>query len=341
MAKPPTSVSPRSRRYSSLAHAVGENRRLGVFGNGCFFRFGRFIVFLCLLIMALVTPFVVVKARLAVGFSAFRALRNAGFAVVLVTAFAARSAFVTADSVALRTGEVAIAANGLIADFARPSFIAIDGGTTVGTRHTVPIPQMHVGTTGVVGAQRIGDDHEEVEQASVLDCSMYRVMPSTFAENLILYMWVSDAVVGGGRMWVAGNHAKVKRRLDCHVFDSQADLKRAKVDAIQFDGSRCHRDRSHLAIEGDFVEFVVQGHKIGEDVTNGRPCEMVAWRREQPSNLGGGSCYSVNRFAQVAPVSTGSESPTELVREPHLFQESLAPLPVVRWQIYRNRDIVV
>ena len=126
---------------------------------------------------------------------------------------------------------------------------------------------------------------------------MYRVMPSTFAENLILYMWVSDAVVGGGRMWVAGNHAKVKRRLDCHVFDSQTDLKRAKVNAIQFDGSRCHRDRSHLAIEGDFVKFVVQGDEIGADVTNGRPCGMVAWRREEPSNFGSCSRDSVKRFA--------------------------------------------
>jgi hypothetical protein len=149
---------------------------------------------------------------------------------------------------------------------------------------------------------------------------MYRVMPSTFAENLILYMGVSDAVVGGGRMRVAGNHAKVKRRLDCHVFNSQTDLKRAEVNAIQFDGSRCHRDRSHRAIEGDFVKFVVQGDEIGADVPNGRPCGMVAWRREQPSKLGGCSCYSVNRFAQISPVSTGSQSPTELVRELHLRQ---------------------
>ncbi|MCB9941303.1 MAG: hypothetical protein H6823_23980 [Planctomycetaceae bacterium] len=78
---------------------------------------------------------------------------------------------------------------------------------TIGTLDAVPIGQRNVGTAGVVSSQEVSDDHEEVEQTTLLLRPANWLPTFSFADRFILNMRMRHTVVRRRRMCVDCDHS--------------------------------------------------------------------------------------------------------------------------------------
>ena len=100
------------------------------------------------------------------------------------------------------------------------------------SRTSVPLGKRHERAVRIVCPQQIGDDHEEVEQAALLQRVADRLFAFALADGFVLNVRVGDALVGRRRIGFNGDHPIVAGMTVRQLAPVQADFKRAEIDAV-------------------------------------------------------------------------------------------------------------
>jgi len=210
----------------------------------------------------------VVEAATALGVAAPCAPPHAAVAVMLVTPVAQRDALVAEHFVAAGAAVNALVADRSAALLTDQPSAEVHAHPTLTARDAIPIVQRDEWAVRVVASQQIGDDHEEVEQATFLQRTPDRQPAVSFADRFILDMRVRDAIVGRRRMRIEGDHAVLITMVEAERLPVEADLERSQVNAVEDDRLGDHGEGLGPAIELQFVELLLQCEQIQEDVAD-------------------------------------------------------------------------
>lgn len=254
MPNPPTSVGPRSRRNSNLAHAVGLNRSFGWSGRGF-----DDLVHRRGLVFRLTASFAsfIEQALLTKVVAAVGAARQTATAVGVITAVASTTALGTAVVIAIATTDRTLAAGRATTARARAEVIAVDGIAAVGATTSRPLFESDVGAAGVVRLQNLSHEQKEVTQPSLLQSGANRGLAVPFTQRLALDMWMWDIVMARGRVRFESNDFIRSRLIE--PVPMQHNLKRPQADLFQRDRIGHDGDRVLLQVAVELTEFGLQG----------------------------------------------------------------------------------
>ena len=233
--------------------------------------------------------------------------------MMFVAACAARHTRAAKEAVAAGATDVAVAADVRAAPLAGPPFNVTDGRTAVGAFDSVPVRERHVGAIGVVGAQQVGDDREEVEQTPLLQRLTDRLATVAFANGFVLDVWMSDDLIGRSRIGFQRDHPIVMGMALSQITPIQADLKAPEVDVIKFNRVGGHRNRLASPIERDLVEFFVESNEVGMNVTDRSTVYFVTLRFEQIVDCVQFAMQPTQHHSQIALKSLSGKLPVPLL----------------------------
>ncbi len=225
MPKPPTSVSPASRRKSSLAQAVGLNRRAdsglhpGRCGKGLSFEFltGIMFLFLVLLVVTRAAGDIGTAASAAALWHAGQISRQDGqYSLPQTMHFSEAAA--TIRCLATLAGTRAAAAEHVPAMLTMVPLLLSDVAAATVARDAAPIAQLDVGATPAVRVQHLRDQQEEVIEPPRRQGRGDGRLAFALAEPFVPHVRMGDLVAPGGRMGVEGHNAVRPARMadvDC------------------------------------------------------------------------------------------------------------------------------
>ena len=179
--KPPISESPASRRNSSLAQAVGVNRRTGLLVEV----FSEFVI-------AFFAPFVVIEAA---GTDRGATALAAPETVLAETVLATRTTAEPTRAVglaAVRTIHMAFIAEALATPAAAVQLLLVGEVAAIGARLPMPVFQRDKRAFGVVGPQHARHEREKIQQPSLHQGLANGQPPFAFAEDFIEYVRMGD-----------------------------------------------------------------------------------------------------------------------------------------------------
>lgn len=150
---------------------------------------------------------------------------------------------------------IAVVAQVAVAPLAEGSLTIADEATAVGAGDAVPLVERDVGRVGVVGGQRLGDDHKEVEDPAGGERRPQGAGRLPLAESLVADMGMGDVRVAGGRS-AAGGDDRVGGDGPEPV-DLQHDFKGAQLHAVEDDrfGGHSYRARTQIDRHGRELTF--------------------------------------------------------------------------------------
>lgn len=136
--------------------------------------------------------------------------------------------------------------------------------SAIGAADPVPTVKLDIGTSCVVGLQRLADDREEVEQPSLLERFTDRQIGLSLAQSLAIDVRMGDVRTAGGLLGVGGHDAIGVGQPDS--LPIQLDPKRPQIHPLQDNGFGGGRDASLLEVDFDFVKLVLNGQQVLEDM---------------------------------------------------------------------------
>ena len=89
------------------------------------------------------------------------------------------------------------------------------------------------------------------------------MMSVPFTDTFVLHMRMRHTIVGGGRMWIVGDHLVVVGMAVGQIAPIEANCKRPEIGPFQLDRFGRHRDGLTATVKGNLVKLVMQCHKIG------------------------------------------------------------------------------
>jgi len=271
--KPPTSVSPQSRRKTSLAHAVGLNRRTGG-------RFRGHLNFTGVCFSFTFWTLAIGGTLLADGILAGIARRQTVGTVWVVARLAVRFAAAAGDGLTTGALRGAVTTHHGLTSLAREHVVA----ATVAVLAALPVPlfEFDVRAAGIVGLERLTHDQEEVEQPALPQRVLDRYAGFPLTESALFDVRVRNVVVAGSWIGIDGDHLIGVAAADPP--DVQHNVERPQIDVLQFDGGCLAGDLGLTQIDLDLVELSVECEQVVVDLRrrrDHRPC----WQYKRSADI--------------------------------------------------------
>ena len=168
MPKPPTSVSPQSRRNSSLAHAVGPKRNVVLGSDGRIVDRSDRILFFFVCFMTGLTYVVFDKALWTDSQTTRGAFVETTPTEIVLADFARHETLRTEVLAAFRTRRVAFRTNVISTPIAACTVVCAHACTAVIAGETIPAVQRDIRAVRIVRVQDVLNDEKEVGQAALL-----------------------------------------------------------------------------------------------------------------------------------------------------------------------------
>lgn len=157
-------------------------------------------------------------------------------------------------------------------------------------------------------------------------------MSVALTDRFVLHVRMRDAFVRGGRIGIDRDHAVVGRMALQQIGPVEANLERAQVDAIQFNGFRRHRQSVVSSIEGDVFKLIVQRDQVSIDVAHRGNAIFPARGAKLVVEFGYLIAKSLDSRTQIVIQPNGGQVPTVVRSLLQFAVQRFTSLPRCHWQ---------
>lgn len=153
------------------------------------------------------------------------------------------------------------------------------------------------------------------------------------AERFALDMGMRDRVIPDGRVGIERNHAEAVICRGGQLVQIQADLKRAEIHVVEFDGFGRYCKGVLFAVKGLTLELGLERSQVAIDVPERRTASRVIRRTHTRLSIPEFNAQTVQTVLQVASQSMGRQQPAQPLGAIQLAVEQHALLPGHGWQV--------